>query len=118
MTQKLSKKEQLVLVARAASLEVEWVGEDQLQAQLPTYGGKAWDPFEDSDDAKELARYMGYTIEVNKRLNRTIVSNGLREVAMSHGRDGENVERATRHAITRLAAYSGLTIWKVLHGDE
>lgn len=89
MTTKLSKKEQLTLVAMAASLKVEWVGEDNQFAQLPTRDWKDWDPFESNDDAKELADYMGFSVEVNKRLNRTIVSNGLREYAVSHGRDGK-----------------------------
>ena len=118
MIQKLSKKEQLALVARAACLEVVWVGEDQQQAQLPTRDYKDWDPFENSADARELATYMGFFVTVDIRHNRTIVTNGMREVVMSHGRNGEHLERATRHAISRLAAMMGLTLQEVLDGNE
>ena len=118
MSTTLSKKEQLQLAALAASIEIVWVGEDHQHAQLPGARWKDWDPFEDDTDAFVLANVMGYTINVSKILGRTTVSNGVREIAMSHGRNGKNVARATRLAITRLAAYTGLAMQKESHGNK
>ena len=67
MTHKLSKKEQLELVAFAIGIEVAWVGEDKQFAQLPEYQWRGWDPFDEVNSRKKLDALREQKVEAHER---------------------------------------------------